>query len=1510
MMVQSQNIDLGGPGLAKTKKGARKKQADAFIPPRGVLPDGTAVDFGHSDKNKSKQQQTPKKAQSDKASKGPKQNAVVESTTNDLKHLLLDSSQSLPDGQKPDFGGRTKKKTRDNHKQQSTASNRNSGATNLPSSADSYLKKSPRSQSSTSMSPLSSSTPFHVDENETEMFSGAASHVIPSSISSFHHNLPQPFPSPAISSVAVQDDFGELDDFSLHRVDSNASTVEFQERAKFKFFTTQQIEEAKGASSQLHNPEGMLVDYDTNWNTYDDELHHRSMSVQHPAVSIHSNTELASIPISSYGSMHTSEEELFPEEYPDEEGDLSSEHDEWDSKSGVWADVRHHDKLFGAKFPAKNTSQRFYLAEEDLVIGIAGYSSSYLKSAVYYLFIILTLGLGYLGLRWFPRYRIQMMGNATPLAKAQWVVVEDEFGVLDTINVKRHWYNRSLSSFLTKSKFDDKDDYDLDDTDPLVPILISFEYRYMKFFYDPLEDIYKLANSWIDPKWCHFPESKAGLSEDLYQSRSLIFGENLIDIKDKSVFQLLTDEILHPFYVFQAFSILLWLADSYYYYAFCIFIISVFSIADSLIETKTTITRMRAISRFECDVRVWRSGFWKEINSKELVPGDVYEVSDASLHYFPCDAILLSGDCIVNESMLTGESVPVSKLPISPETAAELRSEFASTKFSPQLAKSFLYSGTKIVRCRYASNGDEPAMALVVRTGFNTTKGSLVRSMLFPKPSDFKFYRDSFKYIGVMTVIALVGFVVSAINFIKLGLGWKTITLRALDLITIVVPPALPATLTIGTSFALSRLRHKSVFCIAPTRINVGGKLDVMCFDKTGTLTEEGLDLMGVRVSEPIRDRKERHFTDLYAHVDQLFGDAASPQAYELFLTMLSCQSLKKVEDEIVGDPLDAKTFEFTNWDMIENPVDDEVLNDFVARHKFSGNVSPVLFRPKNKLQNNTLFVKLREFEFVSQLRRMSSICQSLNNPALFNVFVKGAPEVIEDLCFPETVPANYRELLHEYTHNGYRVIACATKTMKKPNSANLTDLEFLNELPRDKCESELEFIGFLIFENRLKSSTKSSLKHLKDAELRTIMCTGDNVLTAVSVSRECGLVDQGCKVYIPSFEEYEDNQRIPIVWTEVDDPESQLDPVSLVPLDINRTDDYCIAVTGDVFKYILTELSDHEQLIEKMLMKGTVFARMSPDEKHELVDRLKSLDYTVGFCGDGANDCGALKAADVGISLSEAEASVAAPFTSRIFEISCVLDVIKEGRASLVTSFSCFQFMSLYSAIQFITVSILYKEGTNLGDFQFLYIDMFLIIPLAVFMAWSKPFDKLCPKRPTANLMSPKILIPLLGNICVLFCFQFSIWRSLKEADESWYRPPVPGDDDEVQCSDNTVLFLFANFQYIMVAMLLTVGPPYREPAAKNYPFITTVFTTSILSAALMYLDNTSWFGDLMDITWTPESLKMSLLVAACANYLILVGVNKYLFGRLSKLFKRVFGRRTSKKRFKNFRKEFKVLC
>jgi cation-transporting ATPase 13A2 len=187
----------------------------------------------------------------------------------------------------------------------------------------------------------------------------------------------------------------------------------------------------------------------------------------------------------------------------------------------------------------------------------------------------------------------------------------------------------------------------------------------------------------------------------------------------------------------------------------------------------------------------WLTAFSKgrTVLSREMVPGDVYEVSDPSLTQVPCDCLLLSGDCIINESMLTGEvplrsfeslydllrypgeSIPVSKLPITDDILCHL--DLKATSVHPSMAKHFLFSGTKIIRARKPRDADEEAVALaiVVRTGFSTTKGSLVRSMLFPKPSGFKFYRDSFRYISVMGLVAMFGFTASFVNFVRLGVS-------------------------------------------------------------------------------------------------------------------------------------------------------------------------------------------------------------------------------------------------------------------------------------------------------------------------------------------------------------------------------------------------------------------------------------------------------------------------------------------------------------------------------------------------------------------------------------------------------------------------------------------------------------------------------------------------------------------------------------------------------------------
>jgi cation-transporting ATPase 13A2 len=271
-----------------------------------------------------------------------------------------------------------------------------------------------------------------------------------------------------------------------------------------------------------------------------------------------------------------------------------------------------------------------------------------------------------------------------------------------------------------------------------------------------------------------------------------------------------------------------------------------------------------------------------------------------------------------------------------------------ATSIAPELARHFLFCGTKIIRARRPQDDKDDeavALAMVLRTGFNTTKGALVRSMLFPKPSGFKFYRDSFRYISVMGGIAMIGFVASFINFVRLKLAWHLIIVRALDLITIVVPPALPATLTIGTNFALSRLRKKQIYCISPQRVNVGGKLDIMCFDKTGTLTEDGLDVLGIRVIQKPANRFSEMLPDSISLLPGASYERDPTVDYgthkAALYTMATCHSLRVVEGELVGDPLDLKMFAFTGWIFEEGEQKSGDPDDEEAR-----GLSPSIARP------------------------------------------------------------------------------------------------------------------------------------------------------------------------------------------------------------------------------------------------------------------------------------------------------------------------------------------------------------------------------------------------------------------------------------------------------------------------------------------------------------------------------------------------------------------------------------
>uniref|UniRef100_A0A2K5CJI0 ATPase cation transporting 13A2 n=1 Tax=Aotus nancymaae TaxID=37293 RepID=A0A2K5CJI0_AOTNA len=818
-----------------------------------------------------------------------------------------------------------------------------------------------------------------------------------------------------------------------------------------------------------------------------------------------------------------------------------------------------------------------------------------------------------------------------------------------------------------------------------------------------------------------------GLSLQDQTVRKAIYGPNVISIPVKSYPQLLVDEALNPYYGFQAFSIALWLADHYYWYALCIFLISAISICLSLYKTRKQSQTLRDMVKLSMQVCVCRPGGEEEwVDSSELVPGDCLVLPQEG-GLMPCDAALVTGECMVNESSLTGET-----------PAPEEKGGYAGChrRGHPKFSR----PGISLGQCRPHTP-----------PGFCTAKGGLVSSILHPRPINFKFYKHSMKFVSALSVLALLGTIYSIFILHRNRVPLNEIVIRALDLVTVVVPPALPAAMTVCTLYAQSRLRRQGIFCIHPLRINLGGKLQLVCFDKVGLQ----VGLAQGRVETPR-------------------GSTPAPTPPTPALTgLMVCQMkcLGSCVRELVGGWVPWLTMVIPAlWDLEEEPAEDLAFGTQVLAV-----MRPPLWEPQLQgMEEPPVPVSvLHRFPFSSALQRMSVVVSWPGAPQP-EAYVKGSPELVAGLCNPETVPTDFAQLLQSYTAAGYRVVALASKPLP-----TVPSLEAAQQLTRDTVEQELSLLGLLVMRNLLKPQTTPVIQALRRTRIRAVMVTGDNLQTAVTVARGCGMVAPQEHLIIVHATHPEQGQPASLEFLPMESP---------------------AAVNG-----------------VKVLVQGTVFARMAPEQKTELVCELQKLQYCVGMCGDGANDCGALKAADVGISLSQAEASVVSPFTSSMASIECVPMVIREGRCSLDTSFSVFKYMALYSLTQFISVLILYTINTNLGDLQFLAIDLVITTTVAVLMSRTGPALSLGRVRPPGALLSMPVLSSLLLQVALVAGVQLGGY--FLTLAQPWFVPlnrTVPAPDN-LPNYENTVVFSLSSFQYLILAAAVSKGAPFRRPLYTN---------------------------------------------------------------------------------------------
>ncbi|XP_053314968.1 probable cation-transporting ATPase 13A4 [Spea bombifrons] len=966
--------------------------------------------------------------------------------------------------------------------------------------------------------------------------------------------------------------------------------------------------------------------------------------------------------------------------------------------------------------------------------------------------------------------------------------------------------------------------------------------------------------------------SKAGILEDRYTCKSihenfgsgftreeqdfrrLICGTNIIDVGIPPIWKLLFKEVLNPFYVFQLFSVCLWFAEEYIEYSVAIIIMSLICIALSVYTLRMQSVKLHRLVESHNNIMV--SVYGKETGiveqeSRHLAPGDILVIKRNTI--LPCDALLISGMCIVNESMLTGESIPVTKTPL-PKTD---NTEPWKVHSAHDYKRHILFCGTQVIQTKASDRN--PLKAVVMRTGFNTAKGDLVRSILFPKPVNYKMYRDALIFLCCLIGLALIGMIFAVCVFSLAGTPAGEVVKKALDVITIAVPPALPAALTAGIIYAQKRLEKAGIFCISPQRINLCGALNLFCFDKTGTLTEDGMDLWGIVPSNGYQ----------FQNIIPMSEDSTLPWG-PLFGALASCHSLIVLDGKVQGDPLDLKMFECTGWVIAhcqEDNTEESMQSMTVKPGPSAGNVDV------------EGIVVLQQFPFSSGLQRMSVVTQVLNGDE-YAVYMKGAPEMVASFCIPDTVPINFSDELEHYTKQGFRVIGLAYKIMDSKEHFNLSTLK------REEVESNLSFLGLLVMENRLKLETRPVLRELDGSKIRTVMITGDNLQTAVTVAKNSGMISEGSNVVFIEAQEPSESNLASITWTLLQGGKQKYSEITDVFLNIedesttgNKKPPFHFAMTGASYKVILRHFN---HLLQKILINGTIFARMSPGEKSSLVEEFQKLGYYVGMCGDGANDCGALKMAHVGISLSEQEASVASPFTSNTPNIECVPQLIKEGRAALVTSFCVFKYMAIYSMIQYIGVLLLYWHLQTYSNYQFLFQDLAITTLISVTMSLNNAFPKLAPYRPPAQLVSPPLLMSVIFNIILSLILQICGFLIVQK--QTWFNsddinsacspatqssPNISSESnvthaqnpDSFQSYENTTIWLLGTLNCLIIAFVVSKGKPFRQPIYTNYIFMIVISVQIAVCLFLLFAHIENLYI-VMELVCTPVIWRWSMVI------------------------------------------------
>ncbi|WP_060787835.1 cation-translocating P-type ATPase [Geobacillus zalihae] len=584
-------------------------------------------------------------------------------------------------------------------------------------------------------------------------------------------------------------------------------------------------------------------------------------------------------------------------------------------------------------------------------------------------------------------------------------------------------------------------------------------------------------------------------------------------------------------------------------------------------RAEKSLAALKRLSAPQAVVR--RDGRWVKIPARELVVGDVVRLASGDRVGADIRLIETSG-MEIEESALTGESVPVAK------SAAPLHTKQASLGDLHNMA----FMGTLVTR----GNG----VGIVIATGMKTAMGQIA-TMLEEADAGATPLQRRLEQLGkILLVVALVlTAAVVAVGVIQ-GHDLYEMFLAGVSLAVAAIPEGLPAIVTVVLALGVQRMIKRNAIVRKLPAVETLGCASVICSDKTGTMTENMMTVTQVWAGgrtfavSGVGLETDGEFSERGRTVDP----NRVPQLARLLTMGVLCNSSELKEENgrryVDGDPTEGALL--------------------VAAAK-AGLAKGMLLRE---------YTIEQEFPFDSERKMMTVIIRDRNGRRF--VVTKGAPDVLLERA--DRLEWNGREqaLTPAWKETIEKAIRHMASSALRTIAVAYRPLAETERIESEKdAETKLRFLGVAGMIDPPRPEVKQAVARCKEAGMKTVMITGDHVLTATAIAKQLGVLPPGGKV---------------------------MDGATLSKLSVDE--------------------------LEREVDNIYVFARVSPEHKLKIVNAFKRRGHIVAMTGDGVNDAPALKAADIGVAMGRSGTEVAKEAASLVLlddNFATIEAAIEEGR-------------------------------------------------------------------------------------------------------------------------------------------------------------------------------------------------------------------------------------------------------